>query len=276
MKFYLIVSKGKHRGLPIPISVDLFVIGSGKACQLRAKHSDLADQHTAFVIRGRKVFIRDLGSGKPTIVNGVEIPLSEEWPLHRNDTVVVGPLEFRISFHEKQLNQRDLEEWALKTLDEDQGPKKSALEELDEIEGRAHTHHSEASDAAAAIIAQMSALKGVVRGRLRIQREGSVTIVRINDTYLVEEAELAHIKMELHENLSTANLRVLLDMKNVRKMSSRAISMFSELALWLKGRGSTLALCRLRPELMHIVEDLQNVFPLKVFNDKSLALKARW
>ena len=30
MKFYLIVAKGKHKGLPIDIKVDLFMIGSRK------------------------------------------------------------------------------------------------------------------------------------------------------------------------------------------------------------------------------------------------------
>ena len=37
MKFYLIVAKGSKQGLPIPITVDLFLIGSDKMCQLRKR-----------------------------------------------------------------------------------------------------------------------------------------------------------------------------------------------------------------------------------------------
>ena len=37
MKLYLIVSKGKQKGLPIPIKVDLFLMGSDSICQLRSK-----------------------------------------------------------------------------------------------------------------------------------------------------------------------------------------------------------------------------------------------
>jgi len=48
--------------------------------------------------------------------------------------------------------------------------------------------------AAGAILGKASAMKGVVRGRLRIARDGPITIVRINDVYMVEEAELLHIK----------------------------------------------------------------------------------
>ncbi len=276
MKFYLIVSKGKHRGLPIPIHVDLFMIGTEKACQLRAQHPDMGAQQCAMVVRGKKVFIRDLGSGKKTTVNGEEVPSSEEWPLHKNDLVSAGPLEFRITFHERQLSQRDLEEWALKTLDGDTGPKTSAFDEFDNAMSSAAADHDDAASAAGAILGKASALKGVVRGRLRIAREGAITIVRINDIYMVEEAELLHIKKELQDNLNVPNLKVLLDLKNVRRMSSAAVGLFAEFNDWLKKNGGRLALCRLRPELAGMVDDLRNVFNLKVFDDKIKALAGKW
>lgn len=276
MKYVLIVAKGKHRGMPIPIEVDLFVIGSGQVCQLRAQHPGLGEQHCALVMRGRKVFIRDLGSGKTTTVNGELIPSSEEWPVHKGDRLGVGPFEFKISFHEKQLSQRDLEEWALKALDEDTGPKKSAFEEIDEAMTEAAREHNDAAKAAGAMIGALQAQKGVVRGRLRISREGAITIVRLNDIYLVEDAELNHLKKELHANLDVQNLKVLLDMKNVRRMSSSAVSLFGELSHWLRTHGSTLALCRLRPELAGMLIDLQSVFNFRIFPDKAIAMGAKW
>ncbi len=276
VKFFLIVAKGKKRGLPIPIDVDLFVIGSDKACQLRAHHDGIGDQHCAMVNRGKKVFIRDLGSGKMTTVNGSELPTSEEWPLHKGDLVTVGPLAFKINFSERQLSQRDLEEWALKTLDEDHGPRVSAHEEFEAAMKATDQEFAHASDAAAAILNKASAMKGVVRGHLRITREGRITIVRINETYLVEEAELAHLKMELHENLEMPNLRVVLDLKNVRRMSSAAVTLFADLSVWLKKTGSVMALCRMRPDLSHMVADLQSLFNIRVFADKDKALAGKW
>lgn len=276
MRFYLIVAKGKHRGLPIPITVDLFVIGKTPTCQLRTQHPQMGEQHCAFVTRGRKVFVRDLGSGFPTLVNGSELPGSEEWPLHKNDMIAVGPLEFRITFSEKQLSQRDLEEWALKTLDEDHGPRKSAFDEINEAMEAGDREYDSAAAAAAAYLNKASAMKGVVRGRLRIARDGTVTIVRINDVYLVEPAELAHLKKEFQENLAAKNLRVLLDLKNVRRMSSAAVSLFADLSQWLKKSGGTMAVCRARPELASLMGDLQNLFNLRVYPDKEKAVAARW
>jgi anti-anti-sigma regulatory factor len=276
MKFVLIVAKGKHRGRPIPIHVDLFVIGTARTCQLRADHPDLGEQHCALVTRGHKVFVRDLGSGKPTLVNGHDLPTSGEWPLHKGDTVAVGPLEFRVSMQEKQLSQRDLEEWALRALDEDHGPKRSAFDELDDMMRGPDTSYVAASKAAEAILGKAAAMRGVVRGRLRLTRDGGVTVVRLNDVHLVDEAELSHLKMELQENLGVNNLRVLIDMKNVRRMASAAVVLFADLSQWLKGKGSTMALCRLRPELAGIVGDLRNLFNIRVFDDKDKAVAGKW
>jgi anti-anti-sigma regulatory factor len=276
MKFYLIVSKGKRRGYPIPIDVDLFVIGTGTTCQLRAHHEALGEQHAALVNRGRKVFIRDLGSGKATKVNGSELPSSEEWPLHKGDSIAVGPLEFRVNFSERQLSQRDLEEWALKALDEDHGPRKSAMDEFDAAMQAGDRDYDDAASAAAAILGKASAMKGVVRGRLRITRDGAITIVRLNDIYLVDPAELSHLKKELQENLTSTNMKVLLDLKNVKRMSSAAVQLFAELSTWLKTKGSTMAMCRMRAELSSVVSDLRNLFNLRVFDDKEKAIAAKW
>ena len=76
--------------------------------------------------------------------------------------------------------------------------------------------------------------------------------------YLVEDAELALITHELHEHLSATNLRVLIDMKNVKRMSSQAAEMFAQLRVWLRPKGSRMAMCRLRPEF----EAMLRVYPV--------------
>jgi hypothetical protein len=275
MKFYLIVARGKHQGLPIPIEVDLFMIGSDASCQLRSTSSAVGERHCAFVMRDRKVFLRDMGSGEPTHVNEDAIPENTEWPLHAGDRIRVGPLEFVIQLREKPLSQRDLEEWALRCLDEAQSTKKmSVIDEL-VLAANAKTGAVDAAQAAAVILDRLNAQRGIVRGRLRISREGNITIVRINDTYLVDEAELALIRKELYDNLGLPNLTVLLDFKNVRRMSSGAAVMFAEIARTLASRGSKLAVCRLRNEFRDMVATvLGDAIP--IYHDKNAALAADW
>lgn len=274
MKFYLIVAKGKKQGMPIPVEIDLFLIGSGPVCQLRAAHPDVGEQHCAVVTRGRKVFVSDLDSGRPTFVNGEVLTPGVEWPLHSGDVLEAGPLKFVVQYREKGASQRDLEEWALTCLDQNSERKK-------EFERRgSEEFHSEqfeqAASAAAAILEGLNAQRGMVKGRLRISREGSVTVVRINDVYLVEDAELAQLQHELHEQLDLPNLRVLVDLKNVKRMSSQAAEMFGHLRGWLRPKGSRMAFSRLRPEFEQLLRSYPTTHDLPMYADKQKALASKW
>lgn len=269
MKFYLIVAKGKHKGMPIPIPADLFMIGTADMCQLRSKVEGVGGEHCALVVREKKIFLRDLASGNTTTLNGDLVPPGEEWPMHPGDRLEVGPLEFMIQFREKPLSGRDLEEWAARSLDV------TTEHEYHDEEADAFHKSTSASEAAASIIDHLQARKGLVKGRLRIGKEAGITTVRFNDTQLVDEGEIALIKKELCDNLSRNNLRVLLDCKNVHRMSSGAVKMIGEVYSWLKAWGSSMAMCRVRRELLSIMVTL-DLSQIPVFPDKESAVDARW
>jgi hypothetical protein len=203
MKFYLIVARGKHKGMPIPIAIDLFMLGSSEMCQLRSQLPGVGMEHCALVVRERKVFVRDLNSGEPTTVNGNLVPPGEECPVHAGDRIEIGPLEFMIQFHEKPLSGRDLEEWAAKCLDV------TVEQELFDEDADDFHQATTASSAAASIIDKLQAQRGLVMGRLRIGRDQGVTTVRFNDRQLVEESEVALVRQELCHYLGRANLLVL-------------------------------------------------------------------
>ena len=87
---------------------------------------------------------------------------------------------------------------------------------------------------------------------------------------------MALINHELHEHLNGQHLRVLIDMKNVKRMSSQAAEMFAQLRGWLRPKGSRMAMCRLRPEF----EAMFRVYPITqdmpIFSEKPKALAAKW
>jgi anti-anti-sigma regulatory factor len=267
MKFYLIVAKGSKKGMPVPIHVDLFLIGSEKMCQLRAKK--LSPRHCAIVTRERKVFIRDLNGDAPTVVNDSVLPPGEEWPLHAGDRIAFGSLEFMIQYQEKELSRRDLEEWAAKCLD-----KTNAMDLFDEGVDEFHRADS-ACQAAQTIIGHLTAQRGLVIGRLRIGRESGVTTVRFNDTILVDEGEITYIRRELCDQLNKPTLRVLLDCKNVKRMSSCAVMMIRDFSRWLRSFGSTMALCRVRLDIRLILA-VMDADDIPLFPDKKSALLEQW
>ena len=266
MKFFLIVAKGSKRGMPIPVEVDLFLIGSDSMCQLRKR--TLAPKQCAFVTRGKKVFVRDMDSGVPTLIHGDAIPTGGEWPVYAGDVVTIGSLEFMIQFREHDLTQKDTEEWANNCLD-------VRKEEETDDEPRIQTRHISAVAAAASILNKLNELKGSVKDRLRIAVDHGVTVVRLSDVNLLDESEIAATKKALCDNLNRTNLRVLLDLKNVRKLSSNAVAMLGELRRWLQPWGSSLAFCRIRPELESALS-MFRVDGIPVFKDKTKAVETNW
>jgi anti-anti-sigma regulatory factor len=282
MKLYLIVAKGKQKGLPIPIKVDLFLMGSDSICQLRSKLPGISGQHCALVTRDNKVFVRDLEGGK-TFINEELMPPGEEWPIHAGDHIALGPLEFVFQFHERQLSQKDAEEWALKSLDKEaarKGGDGEAEPEDDPDSGLipAPAPPENASSAAASLLDKLTAQRGVVKGRLRVTDSGNIKILRFNDTFLVEEAEITYIKKELLQNLEgrSGPKRYLLDFKNVARMSSVAGEMLKEVRRRVYSLGGSLALCRVRPELQLILETIGFIPEIKHFKSKDEALEERW
>jgi anti-anti-sigma regulatory factor len=268
MKFYLIVAKGSKQGLPIPIAIDLFLIGSDRMCQLRKE--GLGPKHCALITRGKKVFVRDFDSGHATVVNGTTIPSGEEWPLHSGDRIEIGSLEFLVQVREHALSQRDLEEWAASCLDDNH-----ERQHLLDVEDDEFHKHSTASQAANAIIGRLQRQKGLVVGRLRIGIERGFTVVRINDHVMVDESEIALIKKELCDKLGKPNLRILLDLKNVRRMSSAGVLMLADVHRWLIPWGSKMAICRVRAEISGMLSTL-GVHHIPKFGDKRMALTAKW
>ena len=266
MKFYLIVAKGSKKGMPIPITVDMFFFGSDKMCQLRAKN--FPPKQCALIVRENKVFVSDMGSGESTLVNGSAIPTASEWPLHAGDHLEVGNLEFIIQVHEKGLSQRDLEEWAASCLDDD--TKRSIFHEEDNANTPAPRN---AADAAASIIDRLSIEKGMMMGRLRISIEKGITIVRINDSKLVDDSEIAFVKKELCDNLGRHNLKVLLDCKNLERVASAGVVMIRDFFQWLKTWGSTMAVCRVNSELESVFSAMTQI---PIFHDKNKALTGKW
>src|SRR5262249_26637444 len=250
-KLFLIAANGDGRGTPAAVAVDLFMIGTAEECQLRPGGPGIGDRHCAVITRdGRKVFVRDLDSGQPTFVNNEVLPNGAEWALHGGDRLGVGPLDFLVQFRERPLSQRDLEEWALSCLDRDAETGGREIDDDDiwaDRRGAFNPPH-----AAAAALGRPKARRGPVKSPPRGGVESSITVIRLNDVHLVDEAEIALVKKELYDTLTRHHLKILLDFKNVRRMSSVAVGMLLQFCEQVLRSGGNLALCRLHPEMLGV------------------------
>ena len=265
--FYLIVAAGWLRGKPLRISTDLFLVGSDPICQFVDKN--LPAQHCAFVTRLGKVFVCDLDGEQSVVVNNVAIPNVSEWALHVGDIVTVGPVSFLVQYRETALSGKDLEEWAARCLDT---VEHDLNEEYDFVRARITT----ASEAAKGIVHYLKSRSGEAFGRLRVVWEDENTlIVRFNDEALVEEGELALVRQELCACAERPGLRLLLDFKNVCRVSTAGLSVLGAVRRQLRHRGCSVAACRVPPGLTEIVPVLEAA-EIPCFPDKTGALAGEW
>jgi anti-anti-sigma regulatory factor len=266
--FYLIVGQGPRRGEPLRISTDLFLVGSDAVCQFI--DPSLPSQCCAFVTRMRKVFVRDLAGTVPIVVNGEAVETDAEWPVHVGNWVAVGPLAFLVQYRETPLSRKDLEEWAASCLD---GAGEREYEgDYDFFRAR----KTSASEAAKGIIQYLKNRSGEVYGRVRIAWESDDTVtVRFSDEGLVDESEIAMTRSELVACAERPGLRVLLDFKNVRRLSTAGLTMLREVRNQFRLRECTLAACRVPPDLQEIIPVLEAA-DIPYFANKNRALSAGW
>ena len=274
MKLFLRVANGKQAGRLIEIRGQLFMIGSHSSCQLRSRLAGILPQHCAIRHDDRKVFVLNLGDGQVS-VNDEPLSPGQEWPLHRQDRLAVGPLEFLVQFNETEVPRRDTEDWALKALDIDAN--KEEEESLDAFGEVREVEPGTPAATAEAILAKLKAERGLVKGRLRVSGESGTLVIRFNDPHLVEEGEIALLKKELLANVTGEGLRVLLDFKSVRRISSAATKeLIYDLGRWVRGRGGSLAVCRLHPDLLPILKALEAKSSIPYFKEKRPAISAPW
>jgi pSer/pThr/pTyr-binding forkhead associated (FHA) protein len=90
----LVLTAGTMQGKMIPITLSQFLIGRDRQCHLRPASPLVSNRHCALLVRGGKVFVRDLGSTNGTYVN--DQPIRGEIQLHDQDQLQVGPVAFRV------------------------------------------------------------------------------------------------------------------------------------------------------------------------------------
>jgi predicted component of type VI protein secretion system len=98
MKLDLVVERPKKKaGRIIPITRSPYVIGRDEQCQLRPDKATVSKKHCAVLVRGERVFVRDLQSTNGTFLNQERI--QEERELRDGDRLQIAGLELRIVLH---------------------------------------------------------------------------------------------------------------------------------------------------------------------------------
>ncbi|HQR06078.1 MAG TPA: FHA domain-containing protein [Gemmatales bacterium] len=112
------INGGKH----YPLDKDMILIGRQDICDIHIDHKSVSKQHCVLMVRGNKLWLRDLGSTNGCHVNGKRVRRSL---VKLSDVVGVAGFNFRVT---------STEAGKKKTHHEDPGTAKLSKEELKRLE----------------------------------------------------------------------------------------------------------------------------------------------
>jgi pSer/pThr/pTyr-binding forkhead associated (FHA) protein len=95
MNVRLRIVEGRPNDRPLSFERGDYLIGRGEECHVRPNSEWVSRQHCLLRVTRDAAWLRDLGSGAGTLVNGVRV--TNEVSLAHGDLVEVGPMVFQVS-----------------------------------------------------------------------------------------------------------------------------------------------------------------------------------
>lgn len=97
MQVILRIANGRSNVRKVRLQSDT-IIGRSPECQLKVASNQISRRHCQILLRDPMVFIKDLGSGNGTFVNGRQVPPEVMIPLTPGTRVTLGPLQFTVEY----------------------------------------------------------------------------------------------------------------------------------------------------------------------------------
>jgi len=96
MTLRLRLVQGRPHGKHLAFDRGEYLVGRGSECHVQPNSEWVSRQHCLLRVTPQAAWVRDLGSGTGTLVNGVR--LRSERLLTAGDLLEVGPLVFEVQF----------------------------------------------------------------------------------------------------------------------------------------------------------------------------------
>jgi anti-anti-sigma factor len=248
----VVVTPGKWEGKKIPIVRSPFLIGRDEACHIRPASSLISHQHCALTLRDGKAFLRDLGSTNGTFLNNKPVRGEEE--LHAGDALRIGPLDFDIELETAPSVDTATPIPPTRVLDQKNGVPAG---EAEEVPGG------------------QTEMDLRIRYPIEWEEIGDAVAVHFTERNILEDETIRLIGKQLLRLVEECDQRkVLLNLRNVRAMSTAMIEklvMFNQRVRAVQGQ---LVLCNVQPAVAPMFQQFKVAKTLVIRKDEQDALQA--
>jgi anti-anti-sigma factor len=252
----VVLTRGKWEGKKISIGRFPFLVGRDSVCHLRPASTLVSNQHCAISSRNGCFFIRDLGSTNGTFVNNE--PLRGERELQHGDGLRIGPLDFDIEIDSSTAVDRATPIPPTRVIGQGTGAGANggASGEADEVpQGRTEMDIR-------------------VQHPIEWEEVGDAVAVHFNERTIVDEDTIRVIGRQLLGLVEECSQRkVILNLRNVRAMSTGMIEKLIALSQKVHAVGGQLVLCNVQSPVQPMFQQFRLARSLLIVSDEPEALQ---
>jgi anti-anti-sigma factor len=265
-KVWLRVDYAGSKGRMLAVSGDSLVVGRERGCSLRLGSPHVSKRHAAVEIRGKRVFLRDLGSTNGTVLNGSPLR-SAEAELRSQDRIQIGPVRCKIWIG---LSRAEME--FVGALPPSAAPSEPVTGETAPADpfptehlmpiGAAEPPPEDDEDAAV---------------RIKTEVVQDVLVVTPVATELESEEANEALRLKLHE-LSERPLprRVVVNLEFVGRLTRQTIGVLLAHHLRLDRVGGALRICEAHPRIMALLDQVRLTMLVDCYPTLDEAVLAAW
>jgi anti-anti-sigma factor len=266
MDVRLAVQSGELLGREITVRLPEFVIGRDVSCHFRIDHDQVSDRHCRIFRRGLQILIQDLESISGTAVNDEYVLTAV---LHAGDHVKVGPTSFEVRIKLEPGDELESARHPKRTHDPslDSPAVESARQILERLRGRKEEERP---------VEHKHRLLPRGKSRLIVQESQGIAVVTFADRAIVHEDEVQRVSQELDDLIEQGKNRIVLDLENIKHLSSQAIGAMLQAHRRCKASGGLLKICGPGQEVDEIFEIMNLRKAVEIYRDQDSALDSPW
>jgi pSer/pThr/pTyr-binding forkhead associated (FHA) protein len=270
MIFKLIHKSGPKSGEETTVTGSEFVIGRSPSCHLRLEDELVADRHCRIMIKGDRAIIEDLETTHGTSVNHQLVSSTE---LHDGDRLKLGTARFLVAKLAGSAYSAASDPIAAQ-------PVAAAPIEPLTIPGITDSvPDSPATQIARHLLDQITHRKIAAPelGHLRLGECEGITLVELlsKGKAIVEDEIVAAIAQELFALIEGGRERIVLNFKNIERISIQAVSAVIDAHRHCVDRGGMLKVCKLRPLAVEIFQATARK-RIEIYPDEWSAVDSDW
>lgn len=266
LQIHLTPVEGRARGRRNRVFARSILLGRDPSCDVRIDHETVSRRHASLEIQGGRLILCDLESRNGTMHNGRPIR-GERCVLGEGDLIHVGPYGFRVCIDDREgQDPSSLEERVAEWVQPENFPPFESIDTVVDVQVSPASMVDNMPDTGTR----------ADRSTVDVKRIGDVVVLTPIVGRLEDEVQVENLRVVLQALLTEARHRLVIDLRHLTHLSSRAIGVLLAHHLRLERVGGAIRLCHIPARVFVVLERVRLPLLLSTYSLLDEAVIDSW